>query len=133
VPLCVLQLLEKCQVKIQGDFVQWFEQLHTNRGASLVQRAVQETQSSVQSLLNSSSSTANGSFQQSINPALSFASDNTSGYNRGREDKAYRAEAKSSTNSSNIAPAKFDDEDVNEDIMAFYQAKEELLKRRSQS
>lgn len=113
----IRKLLEKCQLNMQTQFDQWYSQLHTKSGVAMVQRAVQDTHSSVQSLLNSSV------------PSASY--DSSSGSSRYREHKVtHVAEAKPMASAA-VAPAKFQD-DVYDDIAAFNQAKEELLKRNRQ-
>ena len=133
----IRKLLEKCRLSLQSQFDQWFSTLHTKTGVNLVQKAAESVQSSVQTLLKggvgSSVASGGGGVGASISSDLSS---NTMRYEDSKP--SYRAESKPTGRGPPVASgvaagAKFEDDDVNDDIMAFYQAKEELLKRRNQT
>lgn len=150
----VKKMLEKCRGTMQSQFDQWYSSLHTKTGVAMVERAAQESHESVQARLLASTSTLPPQGSLSMMASMdttttaammdSVGSERSSRRYRGGEEKgmggSLLAEAKPMAMGRGPLPAtsaaaasKFADDEVNEDIMAFYQAKEELLKRRGQS
>ncbi|RYG59854.1 hypothetical protein EON64_19815, partial [archaeon] len=117
----IRKLLEKCRLNLQSQFDQWFATLHTKTGVNLVQKAAESVQSSVQTLLKggvgASVASGGGGVGTSV---LSDMSASTIRYEDSKP--SYRADAKPTGRGalSGAGGAKFEDEDVNDDIMAFY-------------
>lgn len=113
---------------MQNQFDQWFSSLHSKTGLMLqqsdtvadskVDHSVDYDRQSEKSFSNSSQATQ----------SMSAVSSSTSSQFTTSTKPIYANNNNSKT--STVAESKFDDEMVNDDIEAFYQAKEELLKRK---
>lgn len=107
--------MEKCRTNMQVQFDQWYNNLHGRTGIMLLNAVSQQGQS------------------EHIEPAAAkqTKADNSE---RGRNDRLTESKLEYGGNSlDSKVPQNQKDQggDVNEDILAFYQAKEELLKRRA--
>ncbi len=138
------KMIEKTRATIETQFNQWYESLH--RRTDLVAMAVNTTiNSSVSDMsqstapLNNNFNNANNNFNNDKNGNSSYSvSSSLSTFADAKEynnDGGFRrvGSAKQSSvpnNNSSAKNAMFNDEDVDSDISAFYQAKEELLKQR---
>ncbi len=132
--VCV-QLIAKCNAKITAEFDQWYDNLHSKSAAAL----------SAMNTHTSAYSDSNGEGQGvAYSGDSSFAAQNKyPPEQRGERATAKQSDDKSADSrqadlSNNYSGASAraplvmsdDGDDVNEDIAAFYQAKEEMLKRR---
>ena len=129
-------------MNMQTQFDQWYNNLHM-RGVSIPVGETSPDQTASASScsiphISSNGSTMIGLTSAGMAPSLSQSKT----FDQHRDDRGIKAtfrqvdSSAATTNSSvsiasNRAESKYGDDDVNEDIMAFYQAKEELLKRRS--
>jgi len=154
----IRKLLEKSRGTLQTQFDQWYANLHARDGQlSHQSRSTyhsQQQQPSQQQLSHSSSSgdskryddreeqyeaakkSPRGVYSADAKPGAVGRSDNSGRSARGSEGYSPRSEerqkrASVATRQQSVVDDSDDDEDVNEDIEAFYKAKEELLKRRS--
>jgi hypothetical protein len=127
-------MVEKCRGTMQGQFEQWHQALVSRDGM------IGNAHGSAYADLSGLASTQPGGANESLNVSMSTAAPDY-GSGRGGGQSA-RAEAKQGNGggggvgmtaqeyASNMAAADSKCDDVNEDILAFYQAKEELLKHR---
>lgn len=109
------QILEKCRNTMQQQFDQWYSNLHS--------REIQVVQE------KTDSSHGKDSFDRRTVCLQGTARSSTGEYRRASNEERDMKYSASSVAIVKTSVEK-DDTDVNEDIMAFYQAKEELLKRR---
>jgi kinesin family protein 6/9 len=108
----IKMLLEKGRATLQQQFDQWFNSLYSRRGVIISTGAPSK---------NGASSTAPETISALPSPRRHSVDSSSIGV----------AEAKSVSTLRSSFSSKIESNDVNEDIMAFYQAKEELLKRRA--
>jgi hypothetical protein len=127
-------MIEKCRGTMQGQFEQWHQALTARDG--MIGNAHGSAYADTSGLASTQPGGANET-SSSVNVSMStVAGDYGSG--RGGGNQGVRAEAKQSGGAgmtaqeyaSNMHAADSKGDDVNEDILAFYQAKEELLKHR---
>jgi hypothetical protein len=136
-----MQMLENSRTKLQSQFDEWFNNLHSrqlyvdsNVASAPAEDKGGQSQASIISPPTSSKHKANSdSFSSSAtsHDSASFAAgskSNTSTISDAISSKAASISSISPKNRLELAASK--DESVNEDILAFYQAKEEMLKRR---
>jgi len=122
----IRKILEKGRLSIQNQFDQWYNNLHTRENLMASTSAHESFYKEASSLSSSSAYTSEESMT-------------TNSRNITREQNEYKPSYQSSSsiasNSSISTFAAADSKDgggdVNDDILAFYQAKEELLKRKS--
>lgn len=141
------KMIEKTRATIETQFNQWYDSLH--RRTDLVAMAVNSSSNSNananSSVSDMSLSTAplNNNFNNdnyngkngnsySVSSSLSTFADAKDYNNDGsfRRVGSAKQSSVSHNNNSSAKSAMFNDEDVDSDISAFYQAKEELLKQR---
>ena len=148
-----LQMIEKCRATIQSQFDQWYANLHARNGmigngtgASSSSSAHTSAYAySEQPSMQSTASYGNGGLSMSMDsdlstapgrrvPSLQFddkAGDSKAQYSpRGHAppQQVSTQGSRASAVPAHLAESK--DDDVNEDIKLFYQAKEEMLRRR---
>jgi hypothetical protein len=134
------QVIEKCHKTMQGQFDQWYQNLHARNGV-LGNSAAQthgSTYSSVTTAPMGHDSPA--PYANSLSTSMStLTTMEGPGAGRGRPGADAKAAsgagggltAQQYASNMHIADSKSGGDDVNEDILAFYQAKEDLLKRRN--
>jgi hypothetical protein len=141
--------LEKSRVTLQNQFDSWYNALHARDG-QILSTSTQQSRSSYADRTsvtvsgNSTSSSAENDLKQrhsssennakraSERPSSSAGLESPRGGSTTDRSRKYReAEERNKklASQSNVTDSDGEDE-VNEDIMAFYKAKEELLKRR---
>lgn len=117
----IRKILEKGRVNIQNQFDQWYNNLHSREN-------LMASTSSHESFYKETSITSSNAY-------TTEASMSSNSRSIANEPNEYKLNSSSSvaTNSSisTFAADSKDTSDVNDDILAFYQAKEELLKRKS--
>lgn len=117
----IRKILEKGRVNIQNQFDQWYNNLHSREN-------LMASTSSHESFYKETSITSSNAY-------TTEASMSSNSRSIANEPNEYKLNSSSSvaTNSSisTFAADSKDISDVNDDILAFYQAKEELLKRKS--
>lgn len=119
----IRKILEKGRLSIQNQFDQWYNNLHAREN-------LMASTSAHESFYKEASSLSSNAF-------TSEESMTTGSRSIAREQNEYKSSYHSSSSiASNSSISTFaadskDGGDVNDDIMAFYQAKEELLKRKS--
>lgn len=137
------QLLETSRMKLQSQFDEWYDNLHsrklydTDNQSAIATSAYRSPRPS--NAVSNTSILSNQSFSQS--DTLTSESDRTSvesGSMYSMNQSSQRRNSLSTTQRRSephqakvdgLAPSK--DETVNDDILAFYQAKEEMLKRKT--
>jgi hypothetical protein len=143
--------LEKSRVTLQNQFDSWYNALHARDG-QILSTSTQQSRSSYADRTsvtvggNSASSSAENDLKQrhsssennakraSERPSSSAGLESprggsTTDRSRKHREAEERNKKLGSSSQSNVTDSDGEDE-VNEDIMAFYKAKEELLKRR---
>jgi len=113
--------LEKGRLNIQNQFDQWYNNLHARENLMASTNAHESFYKEASSVTSSNAYTTEASMS-------------TNSRSIAKEPNDYKLHSSSSvaTNSSmsTFAADSKDSSDVNDDILAFYQAKEELLKRK---
>jgi kinesin family protein 6/9 len=123
----IRKILEKGRLNIQNQFDQWYNNLHAREN-------LMASTNAHESFYKEASSSSSSSSVTSSNAYTTEASMSTNSRSIAKEPNDYKLHSSSSvaTNSSmsTFAADSKDSSDVNDDILAFYQAKEELLKRK---
>jgi len=119
----IKKVIEKCRQHIQTQFDQWYNSLHSRGGVLTMSDSSNSINAHVSNYTAGDKSPTQSS--DSSSSKLNYYGGNQQqprGGSNGNGKISKVAESKNSTVST--------DGDVNEDILAFYQAKEELLRRR---
>ena len=121
----IRKILEKGRLNIQNQFDQWYNNLHARENLMASTNAHESFYKEASSVTSVTSVTSSNTTEASMS---------TNSRSIAKEPNDYKLHSSSSvaTNSSmsTFAADSKDSSDVNDDILAFYQAKEELLKRK---
>ena len=132
---CPRQILEKSRATLQSQFDSWYNSLHARDGQILSQQQSSGNQNRSAYQLSSSAEidekyqSSERNSKRDVNLVRSVDSAKDSSRGSSRRDHSATEERKKKIG-LHVTDSDGEDEEVNEDIMAFYKAKEELLKRR---